>query len=345
MKLVHKGIFLRTAYVGRTLSYLIIVVVIVIALLQLSYWIVFLNASLIPENQSFDYVFNPGMTVTDIANDLKQNNYLSHQYYFIFLAKVTAVSRKLQAGEYQFKGPLKPWDVLSQMVEGKVISRKITLVEGWNFQQILTKISQHPHMKHELTGLTTSEIMAKIGLPHEYPEGLFFPDTYHYTSMQSDLQLLRRAYIQMQKRLLAAWQQRDPNLPYDTSYQALIAASIIEKETALDDERALIAGVIVNRLNKRMLLQLDPTVIYGLGSRYNGHITREQLREDTPYNTYLHKGLPPTPISMPSERSIQAALNPENTDYLYFVAKGDGSHQFSKTLAEQNEAIKEYQAK
>lgn len=330
---------------GRFIGYLVIFAITIIALAQLFYWITFLHSPLIPKQQSFEYLFNPGMTVTELANDLKRNGYLSHKYYFIFLAKITAVSRKLQAGEYQFNGPLKPWDMLEQMVDGRVIARMVTLVEGWNFQQMMDKISEDPYIKHELTDLTPDEIMVKVGLPHQHPEGLFFPDTYQYTSVETDAQLLRRAYTQMQKRLSAAWQQRGADLPYQTPYQALIAASIIEKETSLERERALIAGVIVNRLTKKMLLQLDPTVIYGLGVRYNGQLTRAQLSEDTPYNTYLHKGLPPTPISMPGEQSIQAALNPIETDYIYFVAKGDGSHQFSNTLMEQNEAIKQYQAK
>ncbi|MBL7249020.1 endolytic transglycosylase MltG [Alloalcanivorax sp. C16-2] len=255
----------------------------------------------------------------------------------------TGLDSRLYVGEYQ----LVPGDSLLTLLEkidrGEVMQRSITLVEGWTFREWRALLEGLDGLEHETRGLEESEIMARLGLPDQHPEGWFAPETYFYTRGTSDLDLLRRALRRQQGILDEAWLSRDEDLPYDDPYQALIMASIIEKETAVPDERGRIAGVFINRLRRGMRLQTDPTVIYGMGEDYDGNIRRSDLRRATPYNTYRISGLPPTPIAMPGRDSILAAVRPAPTEDLYFVARGDGSHKFSRTLAEHQRAVREYQ--
>lgn len=247
------------------------------------------------------------------------------------------------SGEYLLAEAESPKSILDLLQSGKVVSYTVTLVEGWTFAQFLDALSSNKKLTHVLDGLTQAEQMAALGLTLAHPEGWFYPDTYQFIAGDRDADILQRAYQKMVSVLDTEWQERQEGLPYETPYQALIMASIIEKETGAGGEREQISGVFVRRLLKGMRLQTDPTVIYGLGNRYAGNITRKHLREETAYNTYRIHGLPPTPIAMPGRLSIHAALHPDEGSALYFVAKGDGSHHFSDSLKEHNQAVDKYQ--
>ncbi|MFN7097040.1 MAG: endolytic transglycosylase MltG [Gammaproteobacteria bacterium] len=286
----------------------------------------------------------PGSSLKRIANQLYYAGLIDRQNYFIWQVRLHAGSQDIKAGEYIFKPSLTPEQIYQQLKSAKVIQHAITLVEGLTFNQFMAELATQTMIKHDLQGLTLSQIMQKMGSSYTNAEGLFYPNTYFYVQGTTESALLSKAYQAMQSYINQAWPGRSAGLPYQTPYQALIVASLIEKETANPQERPLVASVIINRLNKGMPLQIDPTVIYGIGTAYNGDITSQDLKQDTAYNTYLHAGLPPTPIAMPSAASIDAALHPANTNYLYFVAIGDGSgnHQFSENLAQHNAAVKSY---
>ncbi|KAF0802164.1 hypothetical protein A6D6_04127 [Alcanivorax xiamenensis] len=258
-------------------------------------------------------------------------------------SRFTGIEGRMHVGEYQ----LFPGDSLLTLLEridrGEVMQRSVTLVEGWTFRQFRTRLAELEGLTVTLDGVDDEEVMARLGMPDTHPEGWFAPDTYFYTAGTSDVELLRRALERQRKILDEAWLGRDDKLPYDDPYQALIMASIVERETGVPKERGQIAGVFVNRLRLGMRLQTDPTVIYGMGERYAGRIGRADLRESTPYNTYVITGLPPTPIAMPGRDAIFAAVHPQQTKALYFVARGDGSHTFSNTLAEHRRAVRQYQ--
>lgn len=254
-------------------------------------------------------------------------------------------SSKVQAGEYHIPPGMLPNELLDMLVAGKVVQYSFTLVEGWNTRQLLAALKQNPDITHTLKTEDARQLMQELGLDKQHAEGWFFPDTYHFVRDTSDKALLKRASAAMRTQLDEQWQQRDSGLPYENVYQALIMASIIEKETGVAEERQKISGVFVRRLQKGMRLQTDPTVIYGIGESYDGNIRRKDLRTDTPYNTYTRGGLPPTPIAMPGLAAIHAALHPADGDSLYFVASGGGAHVFSSTLEQHNEAVIKYQLK
>ncbi len=286
-----------------------------------------------------------GTALTTVARRLQQQGVISSARYFVWMARFHGMAHQLRAGEYRAEAGMKPLVLLQHMVEGRVVQYSLTLIEGWNFREVMDAVRREPHMQHTLDGLTDSEIMQRIGHPGEHPEGRFFPDTYHFPRGLSDVEFLRRAYQEMSGVLSDEWQQRAPGLPLQTPDEALTLASIVEKETGLAGERPAIAGVFVRRLQKGMRLQTDPAVIYGMGLSFDGNLRKRDLTTDTPYNTYMHRGLPPTPIAMPGRESIHAALHPAEGDALYFVARGDGSHQFSATLEEHNRAVEHYQLK
>lgn len=288
------------------------------------------------------YELKPGSTIVQMANDLQQVGVLHAPKNLVYLARLRGLLASLRAGEYSFEPGTTPYGLLTQVAEGRVIIRQVTIPEGWTFDQMMAILNENLYINHSVKGLAPDEIMSQLGYPGQHPEGLFFPDTYRFIKGTSDKVLLKKAYQKMQKVLAVQWQNREPDLPYENSYQALIAASLVEKETAIPNERPLIGGVIINRLNKKMMLQFDPTVIYGLGKEYTGKLTHLNLQVKSPYNTYQMRGLPPTPIAMPGAWSINAVLHPVRTDYIYFVAKGDGSHVFSSTLQAHEEAIKTY---
>jgi UPF0755 protein len=239
--------------------------------------------------------------------------------------------------------PVTPLELLGKLTRGDVTQAEVKLIEGWTFRQFRLALDESPYLRHDTKGMDNSQIMARIGASESDPEGLFFPDTYLFAKGSADLAVLRRSYRAMQRHLAQEWAARDANVPYRTPYEALIMASIIEKETGRPAERDLIGGVLVNRLRIGMRLQADPTVIYGLGASFDGNLTKAHLQQDGPYNTYTRAGLPPTPIDMPSLASLRAALKPAKTDALYYVSRGDGSSEFSRTLNDHNRAVTKYQ--
>jgi len=234
-------------------------------------------------------------------------------------------------------------DLLRKLTRGDVTQAEIAFIEGWTFRQIRERLDAHPDVRHDTKGLSDAEVMRLIGAAQGVAEGLFFPDTYLFSKQGRDIEVLRRAYRSMQRHLAREWESRAAGLPYADAYQALIMASIVEKETGRDQDRPLVAAVFVNRLRQGMLLQTDPTVIYGIGEKFDGNLRKRDLLTDTPYNTYTRSGLPPTPIAMPGLASLLAALHPAASQAVYFVARGDGSSQFSRTLDEHNQAVNRYQ--
>lgn len=256
---------------------------------------------------------------------------------------LTDVSRRIHVGEYAVEPEDSLLTLMAKLERGDVLQRPFTLVEGWDIRQLRQALAKAPGLVHTLTGIADEQLMAHLGQPPGHPEGWFAPDTYFYVAGDRDVDILRRALARQQALLESLWQNRATGLPYADPYEALIMASIVEKETGVPEERSAIAGVFVARLERGMRLQTDPTVIYGLGEAYDGNIRRRDLKQATPYNTYVIRGLPPTPIAMPGEEAVRAALNPAQTDALYFVARGDGSHWFSRTLEEHQQAVRRYQ--
>ena len=287
----------------------------------------------------------PGDTPSGVLQRLEAEGVLEDAFWLRLYWRLNLSGQSLHTGEYRLSPTMTARDMIGLWQRGEVVQYSLTLVEGWNFRQLRSALQNQPKLEQTLDGLTDAEIMSRIGASGQHPEGRFFPDTYRFTRGTSDADLLRRAYARLEQVLEEEWQQRAEGLPYKDAYQALIMASIIEKETGVPGERGEIAGVFVRRLARGMLLQTDPTVIYGMGEKYKGRITRTDLRTPTPYNTYTNAGLPPTPIAMVGREAIHAALHPADGTSLYFVARGDGSHVFSDTLNQHNRAVREYQLK
>lgn len=295
----------------------------------------------IPE-QGYTYELKQGQSLSHLANDLGAAGLLIHPRLLRLYARFNEVN-KVHAGEYFFASGTTPEGLLQKLIKGDVVLYQVTFVEGWTVKQALTALEKLDSVDNQLAGKSVAEKLAQLALPVSDLEGWFFPDTYRFRRNTSDVEILQNAYRQMQTLLNAEWEKRAPDLPYRNSYEALIMASIIERETGHHSERDQIAGVFVRRLLQGMKLQTDPTVIYGMGDNYKGRITRKDLSEATLYNTYVIAGLPPTPISLPSAASIKAALNPAAGSALYFVAKGDGTSEFSDTLDAHNQAVRRYQ--
>lgn len=286
-----------------------------------------------------------GDSLQSVANEIVTKAWLPHPYYFIYEARRNGLSDKIQSGEYEIRPGNSARDLLDKIVTGKVVQYSMTLVEGWTFRQIMSAIEKNNILVKTFEQNDAGYVMQQLGLSGLHPEGRFFPDTYKFPSGTSDRQFLIRAFERMEMILNEEWQARDLGLPYESPFEALILASIIEKETAVPDERSAIAGVFVRRLKQNMKLQTDPTVIYAIGEAFDGDIRKKDLSIDSPYNTYMHRGLPPTPIAAPGRAAINAALHPEQGTSLYFVAIGDGRHYFSDTLDEHNDAVARYQLK
>jgi UPF0755 protein len=262
---------------------------------------------------------------------------------FELLARALGRERGIKAGNYQLTEAPTPVELLDKLTRGDVSQAEVRLIEGWTFAQLRAALDASPELRHDTAGLEDAQVMARLQATESHPEGLFFPDTYLFARGSSDLAVLRRAYRAMQRHLKEEWEARAPNAPYQSPYEALIMASIIEKETGKPSERDLIGGVLVNRLRIGMRLQVDPTVIYGLGSEFDGNLKKKHLLEDGPYNTYTRAGLPPTPIALPGLASLRSAMRPGKTESLYYVSKGDGSSHFSRSLEEHNRAVSKYQ--
>ena len=264
---------------------------------------------------------------------------------FELLARAFGRSRDLKAGNYQFAAAMTPVELLEKLTRGDVTQAEVRLIEGWTFAQLRAALDASPDLRHDTLGIADAEILSRLQAAEKHPEGLFFPDTYLFAKGSSDLAVLRRAYRAMQRHLAAEWDTRQSNVPYRSAYEALIMASIIEKETGRASERDTIGGVLINRLRIGMRLQVDPTIIYGLGSTFDGNLTKIHLVTDGPYNTYTRAGLPPTPIAMPGIASLRSAMRPAKTDAFYYVSRGDGSSHFSRTIDEHNRAVAKYQLK
>lgn len=295
------------------------------------------------ENQSIE--LKPGAHFNQVVVELSKTGLINNPRYLRWYGRLSGKARQIKAGEYMVPVGTTPRQLLEMLTSGKVKQYALTLVEGWNFKQVITAVNNHPMLEHKLAGLDDAGIMEQLGYPEQHPEGRFLPDTYYFPKGLSDVAFLKRSYLAMEKVLNSEWDNRATGLPIETSYDALTLASIVEKETGLASERKAIAGVFVRRLEKAMRLQTDPTVIYGMGDRYKGNIRKKDLLADTPYNTYTRSGLPPTPIAMPGRDAIRATLHPDDSDNIYFVARGDGSHQFSASLEEHNQAVIKYQLK
>jgi UPF0755 protein len=286
-----------------------------------------------------------GATPGGVLNRLQADGILENAFWLRLYWRFNLREQPLHSGEYRLLPGSKAIDLLGLWRRGEVVQYSLTLVEGWNFRQLRSALQRETRLEQKLAELDDAQLMARLGLAGLNPEGRFFPDTYRFVRGMSDLDLLQQAHARLESVLADEWQRRAEGLPYKTPYEALIMASIIEKETGVPEERGEIAGVFIRRLRIGMRLQTDPTVIYGMGERYNGRITRADLREPTPYNTYTIDGMPPTPIALVGREAIHAALNPLDGSSLYFVAKGDGSHVFSNTLEQHNRAVREYQLK
>lgn len=286
-----------------------------------------------------------GDTPSGLFQRLQADGILDGAFWLRLYWRLNLAEQTLHSGEYRMLPDMTVRDLITLWEKGEVVQYSLTLVEGWNFRQLRTALAAQTKLEQTLAALSDAEIMERLGKPGLHPEGRFFPDTYSFTRGVSDIELLRRAQARLDSVLLEEWEARAEGLPYKSADEALVMASIIEKETGVPHERGEIAGVFVRRLERGMLLQTDPTVIYGMGASYAGRITRSDLRTPTPYNTYTNAGLPPTPIAMVGREAIHAALHPADGKTLYFVARGDGSHAFSETLEQHNRAVRDYQIK
>jgi UPF0755 protein len=285
----------------------------------------------------------PGSSVGAAAQQIATAGVPVNPFLFALLARLTGKASRIKAGSYELKPNTSPRGLLTQLVRGEFAQESVTIIEGWTFRQMRQVLASSPALRHDTADLSDAQLMEKIAPGFKQPEGLFFPDTYLFAKGSSELQVYKQAHQAMMNHLNAAWEKRDPRLPYTSPYEALIMASIVEKETGQKSERGMIAGVFVNRLKAGMLLQTDPTVIYGMGDKYEGKIHKKDLEKDTPYNTYVRAGLPPTPIALPGVQSLAAALAPAKTEALYFVSRGDGTSKFSDNLSDHNKAVNQYQ--
>lgn len=310
-------------------------------------WLIWVASAAVPLELNPRGVVNfdirPGLGLKGAAHEMTKAGVGIVPWRFALLGRLSGRDRNIQAGSYEVAAGVTAWQLLDKLTAGDVTQAALVIVEGKTFRDLRAQLDANPDLRHDTAGLSDAEILRRIGAPEAHPEGLFFPDTYLFARQSSDLAILSRAYAAMGRRLADAWEKRDPVVPYRNMSEALVMASIVEKETGRAEDRAKVASVFVNRLKRGMLLQTDPTVIYGLGERFDGNLRKRDLETDTPWNTYTRAGLPPTPIALPGMASIEAALNPPPTDFLYFVARGDGSSVFSRTLEAHNRAVNQYQ--
>ncbi len=321
--------------------FLVLIALLVIGSGGAAFW--WLHQPIVPAGEPLELAIEPGTTPRGVARDVVASGARVDARMLYAWFRLSGQDRAIKAGNYEILPGTTPRGLLQKLVRGEESLRAITLVEGWNWRQVRQALAREDQLKNELASLSDEALMAQLGRPGVHPEGRFFPDTYTFAKGSSDIALLRRAMHAMDKRLEAAWAQRAADSPLKSADEALILASIVEKETGKASDRAQIAGVFANRLRVGMLLQTDPTVIYGLGEKFDGNLRRRDLQTDTPWNTYTRAGLPPTPIAMPGKASLLAAVQPQATRALYFVARGDGTSQFSESLDEHNRAVNRYQ--
>lgn len=299
--------------------------------------------AIIESGEPIPFVVKPGSGVAGVAQQIEAAGIPLRAPLWQVLVRLSGKGNKIKAGSYELKPGTTPTGLIDQLVRGEFAQEALVIIEGWTFRQMREAMAAHPGLKHDTANLSERELLHKIDAKFEHAEGLFFPDTYLFAKGSSDWQIYRQAHAALLKHLNDTWQRRSTSLPYQTPYQALIMASIIEKETGQKSERGQVAAVFVNRLRQGMMLQTDPTVIYGMGERYQGKIHKRDLETDTQYNTYTRSGLPPTPISLPGLASLTAALGPSKSNALYFVSRNDGTSQFSDNLQDHNRAVNKYQ--
>ncbi len=320
-----------------------ILLILVAASLFVGWFAYHVNAAVQLPAVPYEFSIKPGSSLKSVAKQLADAGVLHDTWSFVLLSRLMGYASLLKAGDYELAENASPWQLLERITTGDVNQSEVRFIEGWTFSQLRKTLDEHPAVRHDTAGLSDLEILRLIGAGEVAAEGLFFPDTYYFVRGNSDIAILKRAYRVMQHNLATAWAGRAMNLPLTDAYQALILASIVEKETGREGDRASIASVFINRLRLGMRLQTDPTVIYGLGEKFDGNLRKKDLLADQEYNTYTRRGLPPTPIALPGLASIQAALNPAKTGALYFVAKGNGESHFSSSLTDHNRAVAKYQ--
>lgn len=325
----------------RIIQGLLFLVLMAVAAAGVAVW--WLHQPLGQNAPALELEIEPGTTPRGVARDVVKAGVQTDARLLYAWFRLSGKDRMIKAGNYEIPAGTTPYQLLQKLARGEESLRALTLVEGWNWRQVRAALAREDTLRPDSAALTDEALMAALGKPGQAPEGRFFPDTYTYAKGSSDLAVLRRAMHAMDRRLQEVWSMRAADLPLRSPEDALILASIVEKETGRASDRAQIAGVFINRLRIGMLLQTDPTVIYGLGEAFDGNLRRNHLRADTPWNTYTRAGLPPTPIAMPGKASLMAAVQPESTKALYFVARGDGSSHFSASLDEHNRAVNRYQ--
>ncbi len=326
----------------RFLGFLLLAAVaVVVAAGAYAWW--YVTTPVVVARLPIEFEVTQGASFRTAAQKIEEQGILVGRYPFELLARVLQRDADIKAGSYELTASVTPMQLLDKLTRGDVTQADVKVIEGWTFRQMRAALDASPFLRHDTLGLVDAEVLKRLGAVESHPEGLFFPDTYLFSKGASDLRVLHRAYGAMSRHLAQEWGARDSSVPYHSPYEALIMASIVEKETGRASERERIAGVLVNRLRIGMLLQVDPSVIYGLGDRFDGNLKKIHLLTDGPYNTYTRAGLPPTPIALTGQASLRAALRPAKTDSLYYVARGDGTSAFSRTLEEHNRAVRKYQ--
>ena len=303
------------------------------------YWA---NRPLTFATSPLDVTIRAHSSTRSVSEQLESGGVPINHWLFELLARGLRMTTALKSGNYEFTNGVTPYQTLLKIARGDVNQFAVTVVEGWTFAHMRAEINNSPALEHDSASMSDADLLKAIGAPETQAEGLFFPDTYLFDKGESDLAVFKRAYKEAHDRLTQAWAARGPDLVVGSPYDALIMASLVEKETGVQADRGLVAAVFANRIKKGMPLQTDPSVIYGMGAAYDGHLHKHDLQTDTPYNTYLHAGLPPTPIALPGMASLMAAVNPAQSHALYFVSRGDGHSEFSESLGEHNRAVDKY---
>lgn len=324
----------------RKLSALVIAISIAITLLSI-YFKDYANRPLSSNAKDVNLIIEPGMSFKEASQQLSERGLIKEKLLWEIFGRFSGATNSIKAGEYTLSTSLTPVQLLNKLIKGDTIQFTLTVIEGWTFKQLWEAVKQHDKITHTVN--SPEDLLKKLDFKNHHPEGWFYPDTYHFPAGTTDVEFFQRAFKHMVKVLDEEWSDRKEGIPLKSPEEALTLASIIEKETSVEEERTMVAAVFTTRLKRGMRLQTDPTVIYGMGESFDGNIRRKDLKADTPYNTYLHKGLPPTPIALPSRASIAAALRPADSEVVYFVSKGDGTHHFSATYEEHREAVIKYQ--
>ncbi|MFT4171013.1 MAG: endolytic transglycosylase MltG [Rhodocyclaceae bacterium] len=317
-------------------------VLVVLALIAAGVTIYYVQRPLPQARPIVDLEVLRGSSMREVARQVSAAGIDVSPMVLTWLARASGHDSRIKAGNYQISEGITPWGLIELLTSGSNAYAELALIEGWNFRRLRAALDGQPDLRHDTLGLPDADILARLNIPEAHPEGLFFPDTYYVVRGTSDLDVLRRAHEQMEKVLQREWEKRSPDLPLSTPYEALVLASVVEKETGVPQDRDRVASVFVNRLRAGMPLQSDPTVIYGMGTAYDGNLRKRDLQTDTPYNSYTRRGLPPTPVAMPGLAALRATLNPARTDFFYFVSRGNGTSEFSRTLDEHNRAVARY---